>query len=83
MENQYETTLTDRFNAVQLQQHLFSMGYCLPLSLANRLAQAGYVKTKSTAMARLNPFLRQGYSASVAAEKVLAMEKPETCDVSA
>ena len=77
MKDFYKSTLEDRYSAIELKQHLFSKGYNLPLSLADRLAKAGYVKTKSAAMARLNPFLRKGLSASEAALKVLAMESPD------
>ena len=82
MSNRSESTLEDRFAAVNLQYRLFTLGHCLPLSLANRLAVAGYIKTTSAAMTHLNPFLRKGFSASEAALKVLAMESPETCDMS-
>lgn len=72
-----DSTLEDRYSAIELQHHLFLRGHDLPLSLANRLALAGYIKTLSAAMARLNPFLRKGLSASEAALKVLAMESPD------
>ena len=77
----FDSSLVDRFHAVLLQQHLFLKGHDLPLSLANRLAVAGYIKSISAAMKRLKPFLKNGLSASEAAQKVLAMESPETCNV--
>ncbi|MBQ7617545.1 MAG: hypothetical protein IJS50_01595 [Desulfovibrio sp.] len=74
MVNEHLPEVKDRLAAVQLQAHLFQKGYCVSLSLTNRLAQAGYIKTISAAMNRINRFLKKGYSANKAIEKILAMD---------